>query len=118
VKDIEKTDRRPYMKSHLSFLDHPTPPQADSDSELPPLDEVPRRGVDWELFETDRGLQLQCVDSPDEREIRIFRSDDAAAAWVLYCACLPDEESTPPYPPARAECRQALAELVRDWEEE
>jgi hypothetical protein len=94
-----------------------------------PLDEIPRRGIDWELFWTAGGFQIQRVDSPDEREAPVFSSDDEAISFVLYWACepevgpadpfylvSPEDEVDPRYGPVQQECREALRELVASWD--
>ena len=88
----------------------------------PALDEIPRRGVDWDLFWNGSVWRLEVVDCPDEREERVLTTDDEAAAFVLYWACAPeyeDEEEEAKlarYAPVRIECREALRELVAFWD--
>ncbi len=105
-------------------MEHPCCPFTDPGALSPVLDDVPRRGIDWDLFWNGSVWRLQCVDSPDEREERLLSTDDEAAGFVLYWACAPDEEDADEgeeemlakYAPARRECREALRELIASWD--
>jgi hypothetical protein len=91
-----------------------------ADAPTPLLDDVPRRGIDWDLFWNGSVWRLEAVDCPDEREERLYADDDEAAAFVLYWACAPEyedeEEKLAKYAPVRVECREALRELVAFWD--
>lgn len=82
--------------------------------EGPLWSDPPRRGKDWDLFESNESLAVERVDDPDERDYPRFPSDDEAAAFVLTTAGWEDC----PREDIRDECRGALAELVDAWEEE
>jgi hypothetical protein len=103
-------------------MEHPCCPftAPDPDALSPVLDDVPRRGIDWDLYWDGFAWRLQCVDIPEEREERLLSTDDEAAAFVLYWACAPDHEherrELAKYAPARQECREALRELVAFWD--
>ncbi len=101
-----------------------TAPAPDPAAPSPVLDDIPRRGIDWDLFWNGSVWKLQCVDTPDERETRLLSTDDEAAGFVLDWACTPDEEDQDDdekeklakYAPVRQECREALRELVASWD--
>jgi hypothetical protein len=109
-------------------MEHPCCPFIDPDALSSVLDDVPRRGTDWDLFWTGSAWMLQCVDMPDEREERLLSTDDEAAGFVLYWACTPDGEDIDEdvdedegeelakYAPVRQECREALRELIASWD--
>ena len=108
------------MKSYMPACPSPDPVAEESEIAVDP-GPVPRRGIDWELFESGRELELQRVDFPDERETAIFESDDEAAAFVVFHATSRgfreiEDEELDLYDKIRTECREALGELVRSWE--
>ena len=74
----------------------------------------PRRGLDWDTFESCHGLQLQRVDEPDHRSKPYFSDDDEAAAFVLSMATYPSTE----HADILAECRKALREIADSWGED
>ena len=75
-----------------------------------------RRGVRWDLFETDDqgGLEIQRVDVLDVADldgVEPFADDEAAAGFVVSMAQWIDN----PNRVLRDECRAALAQLVESW---